>query len=1130
MQRLRLPTFGHVLTLLAGTACALPCEAQTLPQDGDARKIELWAAPGLLKNPVSITMDWAGNVYVAESDRAGEAVSDTRQLGHLNGVEEDLQLRTVEDRRALIQKWIEQGAFDADYFTRTEDRVRMVRDTDGDGVADDSSVFAGGFNDAVDGIGAGVLWRDGEVLYTCIPNVWKLTDEDGDGVAEDRESISYGYGVRWCFYGHDLHGLVNGPDGRVYFSMGDRGYNIETQEGERLVGPDRGAVFRCWPDGSGLEIFHHGLRNPQELAFDEFGNLFTGDNNCDSGDRARLVYVMEGGDSGWRQDVQSLPSRGPWNREHIWELLDDPRDASRPAWTLPPIDHVGAGPSGIAYYPGTGESHAYDDTMLMVDFYGSGSTIHSFRAVRAGAGFRLADRHEYYRGTTVTDISWGPDGRLYLSDWGEGWGPNEKGNIFTITNETVHGDESAAEEIGEVASLLGEGFAGRAEGELLGLLGHRDQRIRLAAQYELAGRDGSREALAAVALDENAQLMQRVHALWAVGQVARSDPGAADRMAPLIDDGRMQIRLQAVRTLGDLRSGPADAYIRALTDEAPAVRAAAAIALGKLDHDGAMGAMLDALEANDDEDVYLRHGLAYGLALLGEPDSLIEGVEGRGRAARLGAVLALRRLENMGVSAFLADPDPGVATEAARAVYDLYLETGLPALAKKIESEIDPALMTEPFLRRAIEANVLLGDRESAARLASFGANPNVPGEWRRLALGRLAAWDQPLKREGVWGNWVDLPARPAPDAQRAVLASLGAIRAAGAGEEETLGLADALEAKYGLELDIARAMSDLVSPGKAESFRLVLLDQIAARAPSALEEATVAVLTAPADATSPRLRMRARELLVGAHPDAAMEALGFAVENGTTGERQHAVTTLASMGDPGAEAVLADLASRLIGGELDAGIALEVFDAASLAPEGSPMREAASEIAAMQPARTPGFQTLLLALGGSAERGRDLFSHHEAAQCLRCHMVRGAGGTAGPELTHIASKLSRAGLVESIVEPGATLAEGFGPVSAMPAIMTQVLTPGEVRDIVAYLAVLQDPSVGPAPEEPIAVVESGDPATAASAASVAAAADVGRSHGLGMVLLIVVGLVAIPLIAIGLLAAAMLKDRAQTR
>ncbi|MBK7404507.1 MAG: HEAT repeat domain-containing protein [Phycisphaerales bacterium] len=1068
--------------VFAGLLAGAPAGAQQLLQDGEVREIKPWAGPKLLRDPVSFTIDWQGNVYVAESDRAGEAVTDTRSLTKLNGVEEDLQLRTVEDRRALINKWIAQGAFPADYFTRTEDRVRLVRDTNGDGVADASSVFAGGFNDAVDGIGAGVLWRDGRVYYTCIPNVWMLEDKDGDGVSDSRESLSYGYGVRWCFYGHDLHGLVNGPDGRIHFSMGDRGFNVTSKEGVHYYGPDRGGVFRCWPDGSGLELFHVGLRNPQELAFDEFGNLFTGDNNCDSGDAARVVYVMEGGDSGWRQNVQSLPSRGPWNREHIWELLTDPHDPSRPAWSLPPIEHLGAGPSGIAYYPGTGESHASDDTFLLVDFYGSGSTVHQFRAAPSGAGFRLTDQREYYRGTTVTDIAWGPDSRLYLSDWGEGWGPNDKGNVFTITDKTVHEDPAGAEAIEEVRSILAAGFKGRGAGELESMLGHRDQRVRLAAQYELASRgpDGAPD-LQKIAHSDAAPLLQRVHAIWAIGQIARSAAGAADGLADLLSSPEVQLRIQVIRTLGDLRRGSAARFLEALKDPSLAVRAEGAIALGKLDSAEAVGPLLDALEVNDDNDVYLRSAIAYALAQIAEPDAMIAACAGRGPSARLGVVIALRRLEQIGVVGFLADPDPRVAIEAARAVYDLHLASGMPALARRIGGTVDAALRIEPFMRRAIEANVLLGDAESADRLAGLAADGTIPKEWRLLALLRLSDWDQPLKREGVWGDWVALPGRSLETARRGVLARLPAIRDSASGDNEILSLADALETKYSLQLDAGKALAQLVDPAKDGGYRLVLLEQVAQRAPETLDKACAAVLGAAPDATTPELRIRARELLVGFAPTEAVADLTAALEAPTTIERQHAVTALGAIDDDKARQAIADLASKLVTGGIPGELALETFEAAERAPAGSAARRAAETVAAREPQRPAGFQTALLLSGGEASRGRDIFEHQESAQCIRCHTISGTGGTAGPELTTVASRSPRSRLVQSVVEPNAVVAPGFGTVSAMPQ-MTLLLKPSQVRDVVAYLSTLADPAKGAAPDEPLAGGPGATPAHAPGA------------------------------------------------
>lgn len=86
------------------------------------------------------------------------------------------------------------------------------------------------------------------------------------------------------------------------------------------------------------------------MAFNEHGDLFTVDNNSDSGDRARLVHLVEGMDAGWRMSYQYLPDRGPFNREKIWHT----KNAEQPASIVPPLTHLSDGPSGLVRYPGTG--------------------------------------------------------------------------------------------------------------------------------------------------------------------------------------------------------------------------------------------------------------------------------------------------------------------------------------------------------------------------------------------------------------------------------------------------------------------------------------------------------------------------------------------------------------------------------------------------------------------------------------------------------------------------------------------------------------------------------------------------------------------------------------------------------
>jgi quinoprotein glucose dehydrogenase len=245
--------------------------------------VECFAAEPDLANPVAFSIDERGRVFVCEAFRAHKGVDDNTGKEGTAWLEADLAAKTVDDRLAYHLRLLGEKA--RDWVVET-DRIRELVDADDDGRADRSTVFATGFNRLIEGHGAGVLARRGDVFYACIPNLWRMRDTDGDGVADVRDVLHTGYGVRVAFHGHDLHGLTLGPDGMIYFTVGDRGYHV-VHEGRTLADPESGAVFRCEPDGSRLEVVHTGLRNPQELAFDDLGNLFTVDNNSDSGDRCR---------------------------------------------------------------------------------------------------------------------------------------------------------------------------------------------------------------------------------------------------------------------------------------------------------------------------------------------------------------------------------------------------------------------------------------------------------------------------------------------------------------------------------------------------------------------------------------------------------------------------------------------------------------------------------------------------------------------------------------------------------------------------------------------------------------------------------------------------------------------------
>ncbi len=777
-----------------------PAEAAKRAQLEKGLKAELWAAEPLLANPVAFAFDEHGRCFVAETYRLHDGVPDTR--GFMHWLDDDIGARSIADR---LEKYKKHKYPD---FSKFAEQLRVVWDSNGIGKADKSEVFAGGFNAIPDGLAAGVLARKGTVYFTCIPDLYAFGADKDKPTATAKKSLATGFGIRDQFIGHDLHGLRMGPDGKLYFSIGDRGFNITTKDGKKLSNPDSGAVLRCDPDGSNMELVHVGLRNPQELAFDDYGNLFTYDNNSDSGDQARWVQIVEGGDSGWRCGYQygtlmhhngvAQGNRGPWNTEKIWHVPGP--NGAPPAYVVPPLLHFGNGPSGLTYYPGVGLSDRYKGHFFACDFTSNAgnSVIWSLAVKPKGASFEVVDLHPFVKNMVPTDCEFGPDGAFYWLDWVGGWNKPGKGRIFRVTDEAAMKNPAVA----EAKKLLAEGFTKKTPEELAKLLEHPHREVRQEAQFELAGRKPD-EAIAAFnkVAKESKNQYARLHAIWGLRQTGLYSISAVPTVTKLTEDQSAEIRASAVDALGhlvprriggdvldatwDALGNARGAIAKLLTDGDARVRARAAVAYGRVgpmqmnitpgSEQLQLAPLFEMLKANDDADVYVRHATVTALTLtVQNPCDLINAWKVAGAkydtpAVRLGLVLALRKMQCRRLGEFLNDTDPRVAAEAARAIYDQELMTPMPDLAKQAEK----SGLQEPVAYRALAANFRLGEAEHAARLAMFSARATEPDHLRVVAMKLLADWAKPPRRDPLTGLRMDLPehqASVAADAVRLVL------------------------------------------------------------------------------------------------------------------------------------------------------------------------------------------------------------------------------------------------------------------------------------------------------------------------------------------------------------------------
>jgi putative heme-binding domain-containing protein len=198
-------------------------------QLADGFEISLFAADPLLAKPIHMNFDAAGRLWIASSETYPQ---------------------------------IKPGQ-------KANDKILILEDTDGDGKADKTTVFADGLL-----IPSGLEPGDGGVYVGASTELIHLSRPDGmQGPLRTRVVLS-GFGTEDTH--HMVHTLRWGHDGMLYFNQSIYIHShIETPYGVRRLGG--GGIWQFRPPTGRLEVFARGWWNPWGHHFDRWGQSFVTD-------------------------------------------------------------------------------------------------------------------------------------------------------------------------------------------------------------------------------------------------------------------------------------------------------------------------------------------------------------------------------------------------------------------------------------------------------------------------------------------------------------------------------------------------------------------------------------------------------------------------------------------------------------------------------------------------------------------------------------------------------------------------------------------------------------------------------------------------------------------------------------
>ncbi len=842
----------------------------------------------------------------------------------------------------------------------------------------------------------GLAWRESKLYVADPPDLITLEDTDGDGKADRRMVVLGG------FVGHrdngSLHGLTFGPDGLLYMTTGrPDGFHLKQADGTRVQG-ESGALLRCRPDGTHAEVLSRGFENLVEVVFTPRGDVLGTVNwfhQPRAGVRDALVHLVEGGLYPLHADRGSpLPLTG----------APLPAVASFPAIAL----------SGLSLYRGEQFPAAMRGNLFSAQH--NARKVGRHVLVPDGSTFRTenfdfvtTDDPDFH----PSDVLEAPDGSLIVIDTGSWYvhhcptGQIRKvrapGGVYRVR---AVGANPLDDPLGMKIDWTGAPVA-----RLTALLADRRPLVRDRAQRTLSARGKPAAGALASLLAGKTERGAKQHAVWALAGL--SDDAALPPLRRALADADPEVTATAARGLALRKDrAAAPALVRLLDSPAPHVRLAAAQALVHCGNRETLPALWQALERRPDR--FLEHALIHAVHRFADADILEQALRSKDAVVQKAALLLLDqpprprgRLTHAVVLQRVGASDANLR-QTALAVLQRHPEwaeatTGLVSewlhqatLSKEQEVGLRGLLLAFQK-QRVLQALVAdaLGDREK------------TPADRRFLVLEAMAE-----------GGLTKLPKSWVEGLKRALRDPAPTVRLQAARTAAVLQVAT-------LDDDLARIAEEKAEPVE---LRLQALRAVVGRRPR-LSAGSFALLAGRlAQKDEPLARLTAAEILgrcrlEGTQIRSVLDTLhGEALISPTILLPAMERSITAESAGPYLSYLRESIRLGWRPDETALRKAVRVLPAPRRA-EGEKLFELLRQSAATQAARLQEFEPLLA--GGNAERGRAVFFSPKSA-CSTCHAIGADGGRVGPDLTKVGTVRSGRDLLESILLPSSTIAQGY--------------------------------------------------------------------------------------------------------